>query len=176
MVRRLVVVLLLAVAACSPDYSPNTYNTGAVQQANKVERGVIVGLRDVMISSKGAAGAVTGAAAGGVVGSQAPGTGVTSALGAIGGTLIGGIVGGTVEQTTANVPAIEYMVQKAKGDLVSVTQEDKHPLAIGQKVLVIAGKQARIVPDYTVDLAPANPPKSEQAPKADVPLVDPAAP
>jgi outer membrane lipoprotein SlyB len=31
-----------------------------------------------------------------------------------------------------------------------VTQKDKTPLALGQKVLVIAGNQARVVPDYTV--------------------------
>jgi outer membrane lipoprotein SlyB len=36
---------------------------------------------------------------------------------------------------------------------VSVTQKDATPLPIGQKVLVIAGKQARIVPDYTVEIA-----------------------
>jgi outer membrane lipoprotein SlyB len=170
MVRRLVVVLLLAASACSQDYSPNTYNTAAVQQANKVERGVIVGLRDVTVSSKGAAGAVTGAAAGGVVGSQAPGTGVTSALGAIGGSLIGGIVGSAAEQTAADTPAVEYVVKKVNGELVSVTQKDEHRLAIGQKVLVIAGAQARIVPDYTVDIGP--PP----APKPETPPVDPASP
>lgn len=170
MVRRLVVLLAVMVAACSPDYSPDTYNTAAVQQANKVEKGIIVGLRDVTVSAKGAAGAVTGAAAGGVVGSQTPGTGVTSALGAIGGSLIGGIVGSAAEQTAADTPAVEYVVKKTNGDLVSVTQKDEHRLAIGQKVLVIAGPQARIVPDYTVDIGSEKPSKPEPLP------VDPAAP
>ena len=41
-------------------------------------------------------------------------------------------------------------MRKANGDLLSVTQKDAVPLAIGQKVLVIAGNQARVVPDYTV--------------------------
>ncbi len=148
--------LLIAIllAGCASDYSPNTYNTAAVQQANKVERGIIVGLRDVVVTSKGATGALTGAAAGGVAGSQAPG-GVGSALGAIGGSLIGGIVGSSVEQATADAPAYEYIVQKTGGELVSVTQKDENRLAIGQRVLVIAGPQARIVADYTVPIDPA---------------------
>ena len=163
LVPRIAILLIaLAVAACGSDYSPNTYNTAAVQQANKVERGVIVGLRDVMVTSKGSAGAITGAAVGGVTGSQVP-TGVGSALGAIGGSLIGGIIGQSVEQTTADAPAYEYVVQKTNGELVSVTQKDPARLAIGQKVLVIAGPQARIVADYTVDLAP--PPKPAPAPE-----------
>ena len=39
------------------------------------------------------------------------------------------------------------------------------PLAVGQKVLVIAGKQARVVPDYTVPVAgpaEARPPPAPQ--------------
>ena len=154
--RILLLALLVPLAACGPDYSPNTYNSAAVQQANKVERGQIVGVRDVMVSSKGATGAVTGAAAGGVAGSQTP-TGVGSALGAIGGSLVGGIVGSSVEQATSDVPAVEYVVQKATHELVSVTQVDQNRMSIGQKVLVIAGPQARIVPDYTVDLVPPRP-------------------
>ena len=51
------------------------------------------------------------------------------------------------------------MAVKPNGDLVSVTQQDTTPLALGQKVLVIDGKQARVVPDYTVTIAPpAKPP------------------
>ena len=39
---------------------------------------------------------------------------------------------------------------QANGDLVSVTQKVRTPLALNQKVLVIAGNQARVVPDYTL--------------------------
>ena len=41
-------------------------------------------------------------------------------------------------------------VQESNNNLVSVTQRDKSPLPIGEKVLVIAGRQARIVADYTI--------------------------
>lgn len=148
--------LALVLAACSPDYSPNTYTSGAVQQANKVDQGVVVGRRLVGVTSAGAVGAVTGGAAGGIAGSQVGG-GVTSAFGALGGSLVGGVVGSAVEKTTGQTKAYEYVVRKLNNDLLSVTQQDDKPLEIGQKVLLIAGSQARIVPDYTVALDPAPP-------------------
>lgn len=146
--------VLALLAGCGPDYSPNTYSTNAVQQANKVERGVVVGVRPVQISTKGAVGAVTGAAVGGVVGAQTPG-GVGSAVGAIGGGLVGGVIGSGIDQASSDKPAYEYIVQKPNKELVSVTQKDEVPIGIGERVLVIAGPQARIVPDYTV---PPDPP------------------
>lgn len=136
---------------CGPDYSPNTYNAAAVQQANKVERGVVIGVRQIDVSAGGVVGAATGAAVGGVAGAQAPGGGVATALGAIGGGLVGGLLGNTVEHATDDTQAFEYIVRETANDLVSVTQKDVIPLKIGTKVLVIGGKQARIVPDYTVN-------------------------
>jgi outer membrane lipoprotein SlyB len=147
--------MLVLLAGCGPDYSPNTYSASAVQQANKVERGVIIGVRQIEISAAGVVGASTGAAAGGAIGGVAGSQGggsVTTALGAIGGGLIGGLVGTSVEHAAGDTSAYEYIVRKSNNELVSVTQKDAVPLKIGTKVLVIAGNQARIVPDYTVDL------------------------
>jgi outer membrane lipoprotein SlyB len=149
-VRKIVCVALAAmVVGCGPSYSPDTYASNAAQQANKVEQGIVVGVRDVAVSASGTAGAVTGGAAGGIAGTQV-GTGVVSAFSALGGTLLGGLAGSAAEHVTADTKAYEYIVRKAGGDLVSVTQKDTVPLALGQKVLVIAGVQARVVPDYTV--------------------------
>ncbi len=148
--RFLISFLLLAgVSGCGPSYSPDTYASNAAQQAAKVEQGVVVGVRDVAVSASGTVGGLTGAAAGGIAGSQV-GVGPVSAFSALGGTLVGGIAGSTVEHVTADTKAFEYIVRKGNGELVSVTQKDKTPLALGQKVLVIAGTQARVVPDYTL--------------------------
>jgi outer membrane lipoprotein SlyB len=146
----LLAVSLVALGGCARDYSPNTYSSNATQQANKVTQGVIVGVREVKISADGTVGTVTGAAAGGVLGGQAPGGGVTTALGAVGGTMIGGLIGSAVEHGADDTKGFEYIVKQTNGDLVSVTQKEDTPLAIGQKVLVIAGNQARIVADYSV--------------------------
>lgn len=143
---------LLLLAGCGPTYSPNSYAGNAAQQANKVDQGVVVGVRGVSVNASGTTGAVTGAAAGGIIGSQTPGGTVGTAFGALGGTVIGGLVGAGVEHSTGDTLAFEYVVKKTGGELISVTQRDPAPLEIGQHVLVIGGNQARIVPDYTVPL------------------------
>lgn len=179
------ILLALLFAACGPRYSPDTYATRAVQQANKVEQATVVGRRQVRVSAEGATGAATGAAAGGVLGAQAPGAGIMSALGGVGGALVGGLVGTAAEHTVVDTRAFEYVVRNAKGELLSVTQADTTPLAIGQNVLLIAGNQARIVPDYTFEPtaaaraeAPASaaPPPTLASTAAAVAPPDPAAP
>jgi outer membrane lipoprotein SlyB len=146
----LLALAVLGLAACSGSYSPNTYAAAAAQQANPVTRGVIIGERPVMISPSGTVGAVAGGAAGGVAGSQTPGGTIASAFGAIGGSLLGGLAGSATERAVDDTKAWEYIVQQKDGKLVSITQTDRKPLAIGTHVLVIAGKQARVVQDYTV--------------------------
>jgi outer membrane lipoprotein SlyB len=162
--------VLAALAACSPDYSANNYASGAVQQANKVDQGVVIGRRVVGVTPAGTVGAVSGGAAGGIAGSQIGG-GVTSAFGALGGALVGGVVGSAVEKTTGETTAYEYVVRKTNNELLSVTQQDAMPLEIGQKVLVIAGNQARIVRDYTVAIDPAPPAAHTDGKEPPPPLV-----
>ncbi len=156
-------LLAMALSGCGPSYSPDIYATNAAQQANKVDPGVVVGVRKIGISAAGTIGAVTGAAAGGIAGSRVT-TGPVTAFTALGGSLVGGLAGSAAEHVTADTPAFEYIIRKPNGDLVSVTQKDKTPLAIGQKVLVIAGTQARVVADYTVPL-PVSVDKLETGPQ-----------
>lgn len=178
-------LLAIALAACGERYSPDTYATRAVQQANKVEQGVVVGVRKVQISAEGSTGAAAGAAAGGVIGAQTPGGGIGAALGGVGGALLGGLVGRAAESAAVDTPAHEYVVRTDREELLSVTQKDTVPLVIGQKVLVITGSQARVVPDYTVATAapaaasarPQARPEPEDKPEAKAPVAgtDPAA-
>jgi len=147
---------LAGLAGCGGEYSPNTYSATAVQQANKVAQGVVVGVREIKVSASETIGAVAGGAVGGIAGSQVPGSTLGEAFGTVGGTMIGGMVGAGAEHTIKDTKAFEYIVRKSNGDLVSVTQKDEVPLALGQHVLVIAGNQARIVPDYIVPLNPQN--------------------
>ncbi|MGP8026409.1 MAG: hypothetical protein ACLPJJ_06840 [Acidocella sp.] len=152
-------LLPLALAGCAQGYSPNTYAANAAQQAAPVQRGVIIGVRPVLISANGAVGAAAGGAAGGVAGAQLSGGPEVTAFGAIGGALVGGIGGAAAEQAVADAKGWEYIVQETGGNLVSVTQTSKVALPVGLRVLVIAGsQQARIVPDYTVQIATAPPP------------------
>ena len=154
-----ILLSLLLLAGCGNTYSADTYATRAVQQVNPVQQGVIIGAREVAISADGATGAAVGAAAGGIVGGAATGSNLTSALAGVGGGLIGGLLGTATERAVNDNRGTEYIVRRTNGELVNVTQRDVPPLPIGQKVLVIAGAQARIVPDYTVpDPAAPKPP------------------
>ena len=164
MFARLVFCLALAASAagCGPSYSPNTYATNAVQQANKVEQGIIVGVRQVDVSTSGTVGAAVGGAAGGIAGAQV-GEGAGKAFGALGGALVGGIAGSATEHVVGDTSAFEYIVRKPNGDLVSVTQKDAVPLKLGEKVLVISGNQARVIPDYTVPVVTDEKPKEKPA-------------
>ena len=81
-------------------------------------------------------------------GSQAA-SGPVSAFTAFGGSRSMASLGRR-QHTTADTMVFEVIFRKANGDLVSVTQKDKAPLAIGQRVLVIAGNQAKVLPDPTV--------------------------
>jgi outer membrane lipoprotein SlyB len=144
-------LLFFVLTGCAPTYSPDIYASNAAQQANKVDQAIVVGVRPVMISADATVGAGAGGAAGGIAGSQA-GSGAIGAFGALTGSLAGGIAGSVVTHSTADTNGFEYIVRKANGDLLSVTQKDTVALSIGQMVLIIAGPQARIVPDYTVHL------------------------
>ncbi|HMA52508.1 MAG TPA: glycine zipper 2TM domain-containing protein [Magnetospirillaceae bacterium] len=145
--------LSLLTACGGTDYSPNTYASGAAQSASKVDAGFVIGFREVMISANGTVGAVTGGAAGGVLGSQAGSNGLDNALGGVIGSAVGSIVGSTIEHVTGDTKGWEYIVKKRNGDMLSVTQTEPKPLALGQKVLVINGaQQSRVIPDYSVDI------------------------
>lgn len=148
---------LLPLAGCSERFSADAYSVRAVQQANRVEQGTVAGVRRVQIVAGGELGAASGAAAGGAVGGATGTTRIGTALGAVGGALVGGLVGTTAERVAANTEGFEYVVRKANNELVSVTQRDERPIPVGTRVLVIAGAQARIVPDYTVPAAEAAP-------------------
>ncbi len=171
---------LSGLAGCGPSYSPDTYAQRAVQQANKVDQGVIVGVRQINISADGTAGAATGGAVGGVVGgvsgAQGGASGITTAIGSIGGAVVGGLLGTATEHAMNDTVAFEYVVRNTRGELMSVTQKDETPLPAGQRVLLIAGAQARIVADYTTPVpteqagttapAPTPAPNNSSAPVA----------
>ncbi len=170
-------ILLAAglLTACGSTFSANEYSARAVQQANPVQQGTIVGSRRVAIAAGGETGAAAGGAAGGAIGgAAAAGNSVSTALGAVGGALLGSLVGTAAERASANTDAVEYIIRRnSDGELVSVTQRDAVPIPLGTAVLVITGNQARVVPDYISTQAepPArNPLRRPAAPRPEAPM------
>lgn len=154
-------------SGCASSYSPNTYSSNAVQLANVVDAGIVAGYREVKISANGNIGAVTGGAAGGLLGAQYAG-----ALAAVGATAVGLMAGSAIDHAAGDTTGWEYIIRKHDGNMVSVTQREKTPLALGQKVLVIMGPQARVVADYSTTAEQPPPVVSQATPerKPDAPV------
>jgi outer membrane lipoprotein SlyB len=110
---------------------------------------------------------VTGGAAGGVLGAQVPGSNVVTALGTVGGALVGSLAGAGIEHATGDTTGWEYIVRKPNGELLSLTQREPTPLPLGQRVLVITGNQARIIPDYSTPPPPEPEKSAEKRPEAE---------
>ncbi|HEV2674912.1 MAG TPA: hypothetical protein VGV37_10255 [Aliidongia sp.] len=147
----------LMLSACQHGYSPDRYSTASMQQATKVDRAVVQSVRLVDVDGTAGAGALVGGAAGGIGGASF-GSGGGSAAAALGGVLVGAAIGALVEKSATETQAFEYIVMKQSGDLMSVTQKDAQPLAVGQKVMLIYGIKARLIPDTTnsASAAPAS--------------------
>jgi outer membrane lipoprotein SlyB len=159
--RHVVLATLLLQAGCAPSLAPDIYATRAVQQANRVEQGVVVQVRRVRVEVEGTTGAAAGAGIGAAAGGAATvGNSFARTLGAIGGGVVGGLVGSAAERAGGDTSAHEYIVRRGDGALLSVTQRDAVPLALGQRVLVITGLQARVIPDETL---PPEPPERASA-------------
>ncbi|MCW8085845.1 hypothetical protein [Sabulicella glaciei] len=151
-------LLALALAGCGTRYNPDEYASRAVQQANPVQQGVVIGARRIAITTDGHAGAAVGGASGGALGAASGGHPMASTLGAVSGALVGGVLGAMTERAATASDGTEYIIRRTdRPELVSVTQRDRDPLPVGARVLVIAGAQARIVPDYTSEI-PGLPP------------------
>ena len=58
---------------------------------------------------------------------------IPAALGALGGALVGGLIGNAAERVADDTTAFEYIVRKGNEDLLSVTEKDKMPLALGRR-------------------------------------------
>jgi outer membrane lipoprotein SlyB len=134
--KRLIVALAtIVLGGCGPANVPGIPAAIAIPQAGNAEPGVIVGVRQVSASM-----AAT------VPGESRSGPKSLRAFAA----LHWAAVGAATERPDPGAASVEYIVRKASGGLISVTQKDKSPLVLGQTVLVVAGNQALIVANDTV--------------------------
>ena len=145
----------ITLIACSPSLSPDVYTTRSAGQARTVTKGVIVSFQPVTVSndfnaqgSGGGAGTFAGAALGGIAGSQIGGSVAANAAGAVGGAVLGGIIGNVAEKKLTQQTAIQYVIKRPNGSLISVVQGPEPQLSRGQHVLVIYGSnRTRVIPD-----------------------------
>ena len=143
----LILCMGLLASACTTNINPDTYSVGSTQTVQRSVPGVIVGARPVNVQGTNQTGTLIGAAAGGVAGSAIGGGTRANILGAIGGAVLGGIAGSAIEKGVTNQTGIEYSVRTNNGETVTLVQGTSPTFAVGQKVLIVYGKQARIIAD-----------------------------
>lgn len=148
-------VMTLFISGCATNISSDTYSVESIGVVNRSETGVIQTFRPIKVEGTSNAGALIGGAAGAVAGSFLGGNNRVHALGAIAGAAIGAFLGSEAEKGITNQNGIEYVIELDNGDTITLVQPEKPNFAVGQKVRVLLGKQARIIP-YTEELESAD--------------------
>ena len=135
----MIVALGLALSGCPASMSGDSYTRGQARQAQDVQLGYVQNVRQVMIEgTKSGVGAISGAALGGLAGSNI-GKGNGQIAGAIGGAVLGGVAGAAVEEGVTRQPGLEITVQLDYGRTIAITQAADEPFYPGDRVQVMTG-------------------------------------
>ena len=137
-----VVVVLaagLVLSGCPASMSGGSYTRDQARQAQDVQLGYVESVRQVNIEgTKSGVGAVSGAALGGVAGSNIGG-GRGQIAGAIGGAVLGGVAGAAIEEGVTRQPGLEITVRLDNGRMTAVTQAADEPFYPGDRVRLLIG-------------------------------------
>jgi outer membrane lipoprotein SlyB len=135
---------LLAGCAATPQ-SGNVYSAYQTQNEQVVRTGTVESVRNVVIvNPESGVGTVSGAALGGLAGSQA-GHGSGSAAVGILGAIVGGLIGQRVEANANTRPGFEITVKLDSGELRAVTQAADELFRPGERVRLLGnGYMTRI--------------------------------
>lgn len=139
----------LLIVGCEPNISPDVDQANHANQVSNTVTGTIVSMRQVKVTgdANNKVGALAGAVAGGAGGSAIGGGDRMHIIGAVGGAVLGGLIGNAAQAKLSNQTGYEYIVKLKSGNLMTVTQGSSSAgLYVGQKVYVIMGPHARIIP------------------------------
>lgn len=142
--------LALITTACTQSMSPQRYDSHAVGEARRVERGVVDSYRWVEINSQSGVGTAVGVGVGAAAGSTIGNGGAENVIGAIGGALLGGLLGNSIDKSAGRKSGFEYMIRTESGSLISIVQQDRHPFAEGTPVMVVFSRdRSRVILDHS---------------------------
>lgn len=131
-------VAALGVGGCASSMSGDAYSRSQARQAQEVQMGTVVSVRNVQIEgTKTPIGALTGAALGGIAGSTIGQGNRANAAGAIGGALLGGLAGSAVEEGVTRQQGIEITVRLDNGRTVAIAQGADQTFSSGERVKVV---------------------------------------
>jgi len=140
-------MLISLVAACAPNVSSENYSAQNYGEARRVVKGVIANVRPVTVQGQSGVGTVAGGVIGGVAGSRIGGGSTSNIIGGVAGAVAGGLVGREIERSASKANALEYIIRLSDGSMTSVVQGSEPFLQRGQRVLVIYGRETRVIPD-----------------------------
>ena len=129
----------LVLSGCPASMSGGSYTRDQARQAQDVQLGYVESVRQVNIEgTKSGVGAVSGAALGGLAGSNIGG-GRGQIAGAIGGAVLGGVAGAAIEEGVTRQPGLEITVRLDSGRMTAVTQAADEPFYPGDRVRLLIG-------------------------------------
>lgn len=148
----LIAVICTSLTSCSREISSDVYVTATVGEVNATYPGVVRKARVVRVedgdcNDEYAAGAVAGGVAGGIIGACAVDdepNAVATTAGAVGGM----IAGSMIEKRLRSQRGIEYTVELERGDLITIVQGVRNPIAEGTAVYLVMGHygRSRVIP------------------------------
>lgn len=153
MKRRLITVvfisgLILSSVGCS-SRDGNTYSPQSLGRVGRADTGTVVNVRLVNVDGTTQTGTILGGITGSALGYEiGKGSGdAIKILGTAGGAMVGGLVGGGTEKMITRTTAYEYIVEMDSGHLETIVQRDDTSIAHGQRVILLKGPDAKIIPD-----------------------------
>jgi outer membrane lipoprotein SlyB len=133
----LILAALLTGCATTPQ-SGSVYHASQTQNEQVVRTGTVESVRNVVIANpESGVGTMSGAALGGIAGSQA-GSGSGQAAMSIVGALAGGLLGQRVEKNANNQPGFEITVKLDSGELRAITQTADELFRPGERVRLLS--------------------------------------
>jgi len=139
-------LICVLLSGCGPAGAPDSNGRDAARQAANLQQGTIIGVRKVTLNASDAVRLVADVAVDGFASTPVAARVVTRQ----GGLLSGDLAVSAGQRLSDETAAFEYIIRKADGDLICVTQKDAAPFVLRQKVRVVAGNHARVVPDFGI--------------------------
>ena len=144
----IMLAVVLLVSGCSNDFSGDRYSSKNAGEVARTDHGTVVSLRKIEIKPDNGpgAGALLGAAGGGLLGSAfggGRGKLLTSAVGAV----AGGVAGHAIQNRAQD--GVEYVVKLDTGSTITLAQGPSPAISVGQRVYVVNStrERSRIVPE-----------------------------
>lgn len=131
-------VAVVTLSGCPASLSGSVYSREQARQAQEVQLGTVMAVRQVLIEgTKSNIGTASGAALGGIAGSTIGHGGRANAAGAIGGALAGGLLGAAVEEGVTRQTGLEITVRLDNGRTLAVTQAADELFRPNERVRVL---------------------------------------